>query len=324
MLAGLGGAQGSDVFRPWTGNDEQTRTPRLSSPFASRTTDPNEISLQITSAPHDLRRRQDLEITYLPGPYTVVEGVGSLCGYVTSDVHAPVYCGEGLYCFTSASYLQCCSEASESLTTTAYSYTQVSTGREGGTTTEILTGTPETLTPAYGSDCAPQTTACYNYNDTSSCTGDCTAAALLCTDSYFPYCASLYAPFSYSTMVGSSVSIGTSQVGITYSCDTAAYGLEYGMIGYWPSIRSTVTLSLTSTESGSSATFTPTVVPYSKTQASRPASSAAISTSTATSTGLSVWRNAPRSPVWVIWFWLGMTLLNVAMFLLYDYIYKSS
>ncbi len=177
------------------------------------------------------------------------------------------------------------------------------------------------LTSTYGSDCAPQTTACYNYNDTTSCTGDCTAAALLCTNSYFPYCASLYAPFEYSTMLGSSVSYGTSQAGITYTCDTAAYGLEYGRAGYGPSVTSTVTLS---TESGSSSTFTPTVVPYSKTQASRPASAAAISTPTATSTGLSMLRNAPRSLVWVIWFWLGMTLLNIAMFFLYDYIYKSS
>jgi hypothetical protein len=39
---------------------------------------------------------------------------------------------------------------------------------------------------------------------------------------------------------------------------------------------------------------------------------------------MSVLRNAPRSLVWIIWFWLGMTLLNVAVFFLYDYLYGSS
>jgi hypothetical protein len=86
MLAGIGRAYGSGLFLSWDGDHEQTRTHQLSSPLAFRTTDPEEIPLGITAAPHELRRRQDYEVTYLPGTYTAVEGPGSLCGYVTSNV----------------------------------------------------------------------------------------------------------------------------------------------------------------------------------------------------------------------------------------------
>ena len=86
MLAGLGRAHGSGLVRSWDGDNEQTRTRQLSSPLASRTTDSTQISLQITAAPHELRLRQDYEVTYLPGDYTAVEEPGSLCGYITSNV----------------------------------------------------------------------------------------------------------------------------------------------------------------------------------------------------------------------------------------------
>lgn len=136
-------------------------------------------------------------------------------------------------------------------------------------TTDYYTGYP--LFHLFG---CTYTSECYNSTNAISCTGSCTTAALLCTDQSFPYCASLY------TIAPASTGYAIKKMGISYFCDTAAYGLQYGLIGNEPTTTSTYTTTSTNIAEPSS---TPTVVPYSMTQASVPATAATPSAPAATS-----------------------------------------
>ncbi|KAJ9632842.1 hypothetical protein H2204_007572 [Knufia peltigerae] len=306
-----------DLLSFWVGS---SHTSQLDSSPAAQITPPPPPPVQ------DLRRRQqdsNAQITVVDGPYTMIDQVGSLCGYITQDVHAPIYCDQGLFCFTTDKFLQCCSSTVDSTTTTNYVYTMITTDRDvGGTSTSLSTDEdPSPLTSTYGTSCAAPTTTCYHYNDTASAT----AGALVCTNSNFPYCASLYA----ATDDGGDEATGVvSKTGVTYRCDTAEYGLEYYAGGYSPSVTSTFTPQVTS----SGVPFTPSVVPYSKTQASRPGSSSAVEaretatsvpSSVSASAGLSMFRDVPRSIIWTISFWLVMASLNVLLYLLYEYLYAE-
>ena len=122
---------------------------------------------------------------------------------------------------------------------------------------------------------------CYNSTAASSCTGSCTNTALVCTDPNWPFCASVYISTWYSDLTTTetkSVAFATS-----FFCDTAAYGLTYGDWGYWPSVLSTYTTTVNYTTTSTIPTWTPTVVAYSLSQASRPASAPTIPGSTSTS-----------------------------------------
>ncbi|KIW13118.1 hypothetical protein PV08_08305 [Exophiala spinifera] len=324
-----------DLFAFWVGGDygytgfqSQGAAPLPGSP----TYQSDSFTAQITPPPQELRRRQDsnVQVSTVPGDYQGLSSLGSLCGYVTQDVHAPLYCDEGLFCFTDGRFLQCCSSTAASTTTTQWVYTLVSTGRDvGGTSTTISTDSDLTpLTSTYGVSCGSQITTCYNYNDTASCTGSdscTTGGALLCTNTNFPFCASVYAPSTYietvSTGATASYVYKTSQIGLSYRCDTTEYGLWYTNAGYFPSVTTTFPVSATS----DGVDFTPSTVPYSRTQPSRQASSAgpATPTSASPSAGLSAFRDVPRSIIWTISFWLVMAFLNILLYFLYEYLYSE-
>jgi hypothetical protein len=224
----------------------------------------------ITPAPHHLELREVITESFrtlVEGDYTYVNDLGRLCGFVTSDLHGALYCNADEYCNTSGQYLACCSSTTTSISTGADVYTQVSTIRNSETITSIITRPPDTATYTGATDCYyAASQACYNYNQTASCTGSCTSTALVCTDSYFPACAYIYSP-SYSTIdYTSSYTVKTYAAGISYLCDTASYALTYGPAGYGPSTYTTLFETSTIPE-----VFTPTPKPYSRTQASQPA-----------------------------------------------------
>ncbi|KIY01986.1 uncharacterized protein Z520_02124 [Fonsecaea multimorphosa CBS 102226] len=247
----------------------------------------------ITADPEELRRRDQthtLETVYtyetlVQGGYTWLSTLGSLCGFVTGDIHWALYCDQGQYCFTNGAVLQCCSTTAESYWTSTAYYTATDTDRNTLTTTSVSTGL-EPVSEAYGSNCTAMASTCYNYNATASCTGSCTSTALVCNDPYFPYCASIYSGGYSPSAVGTSTAYLPEQYGLSYFCDTAAYGLVYGNTGDWPSVTSTY-LSTVNYATSTAPTFTPNVVPYSRTQASRPASQAILGPTSTTSTATS-------------------------------------
>jgi hypothetical protein len=224
----------------------------------------------MTPAPHSLELREvttETSYTLAAGDYTAIDNIGRLCGFVTSDIHGALYCNANEYCNTSEQYLQCCSSTITSVSANTHVYTQTVTDRNSVTITSVVTDQPNTQTYTIATNCHPAASqACYNYNQTASCTGSCTNTALVCTDSYFPACAYIYSA-SYSTIDYShSYTIKTYAAGISYLCDTASYSLTYGPAGYGPSTYTTVIETSTISE-----VFTPTPKPYSRTQASQPA-----------------------------------------------------
>lgn len=118
---------------------------------------------------------------------------------------------------------------------------------------------------------------CYDYSATASCTGDCASSNVVCTDAGWPSCASLYMP----TYINSDTTAAA--IAQTWFCDTAAYSLEYGDWGYWPSVTSTYTTTFNQTTSSTPPTWTPHIVPFTQKQMSLPASGIMAPTPTATS-----------------------------------------
>jgi hypothetical protein len=178
-------------------------------------------------------------------------------------------------------------------------YTITETDRNVATITSVSTTLQTDWYSYYGSNCTvlgPQT--CYNYNQTASCTGTCTETAIVCYDPYFPACASLFSAAEQSSSIGSSLSYWISPVAVSYYCDTQEYGLQWLRYGYWPS--TTAVYTITTTIGSDISTFTPTPVPFSRTQASRPASIAqeALLGPTATS-GANV-RGSTRQYLWAL------------------------
>ncbi|KIX07978.1 uncharacterized protein Z518_02632 [Rhinocladiella mackenziei CBS 650.93] len=241
-----------------------------------------------TEVPRHLGWRRDVT-TYL-GSLTYVTSLDSLCGYVTEDVHRPLYCSAGQYCSTQDSYLLCCATTTERISSDTYFYTITIQDRDADPTYSTSTAV-QTLSLTVGADCTTASTTCYNYDNTDSCTDStCTASALMCTDQYFPSCASLYSMKYNYTILGTSSMISNSvQKGLSYFCDTAAFGLSYTYFAYGAVITSTLTSTKsTETDTDGGETFTPTPTPFSLTQASRPAAASGATTSTApTSTSTS-------------------------------------
>ncbi|KAJ9612886.1 hypothetical protein H2200_002827 [Cladophialophora chaetospira] len=234
---------------------------------------------EVTALPDDLHRRaKEPQLTtstgYVMGDEIYLSTYGSLCGFVTTDIHWPVACSVGEYCFHDGPNVECCSTTSTSPFVSTSLYTITSTDRNLATITSVSTTLDTGWYSVYGSNCTvagPQT--CYNYNQTASCTGSCTNTALLCTDPYFPACASLYSVFENGTSIGSSFVYSTTSFAFTYYCDTDAYGLQYMNFGYSPSYETTYTFTVSATTS-STEIFTPTPTPFSRTQPSRPATKA--------------------------------------------------
>ena len=126
---------------------------------------------------------------------------------------------------------------------------------------------------------------CYDSTAASSCTGSCTDTAWVCTDPNFPRCASVYMSTWYTP---STMTSGVyTRVATSFFCDTAAYGLAYDAYGNWPSVLSTYTTTTNYTSTSTIPTWTPTVVPYSMSQLSRPASASTVPGPTSTSGALS-------------------------------------
>jgi len=146
------------------------------------------------------------------------------------------------------------------------------TDRNTFTVTTVSTALDTQSDMVYYTNCTfagPQT--CFNYNQTASCTSSCLDTALVCSDPYGPSCASIFSILTATTSVGSSLSLVYTQQAISYFCDTAQYGLEYSDYGVWPSVP---TVFVYTTTTSTAPTFTPSIVPFSRTQASRPASQA--------------------------------------------------
>ncbi|OAL40638.1 hypothetical protein AYO20_00374 [Fonsecaea nubica] len=239
----------------------------------------------ITADPKELQRRQKQETTFTlqtvyPGPFTWLTSLGSLCGFVASDVHWALYCDVGQYCITDDLFLQCCSTTSETFWMSTGYYTDASTGRNTLTTTLIST-LLITMSSTLGNNCTAGFKTCYDYNATASCSDGCTSTALVCNNPYFPYCASLYSGGVTPSSVGTTSTYLPFEYGVSYFCDTEAYGLQYGDYGYWPSVTSTY-FSVAGASTSTTPTFTPNVVPYSRTQATRPASQATLLAPTST------------------------------------------
>jgi hypothetical protein len=154
------------------------------------------------------------------------------------------------------------------------SYTQTITSNVRGQYNTTFTSTYHT-TRSYNetwyTGCTGQY-GCYDSTAASSCRGSCSSTALMCTDWWEPYCASLY------------VSENFTRGGIAYFCDTAAYGLEYGDLGQWPSWTSSYVTTLHQTYTGTTPpSWTAEPVPFTVTQNSRPASAATLPVATQTS-----------------------------------------
>lgn len=78
-----------DLFPFWIGSDHRESQSQGSAQLpTSHTNQLDSSPAQITPPPQELRRRQDAnaQVTIVNGPYTLVEEVGSLCGYITQDV----------------------------------------------------------------------------------------------------------------------------------------------------------------------------------------------------------------------------------------------
>ena len=189
-----------------------------------------------------------------------------------------VYCGTSQYCNTLGQFLECCTSMTTAPTTLLDIQTVTSTVRNSYTTTFMTTysNTNEYHYQLFG--CGGYS-ACHNSTTASSCTGACTSTALVCTYEDAPYCASVY----METYLSDQSTSGTSGIATSWFCDTAAYGLTYANWGNWPSRLSTYTTIYNETSTSAKPTWTPTVVPFSQTQASRPVSAATIPNPTSTS-----------------------------------------
>lgn len=194
----------------------------------------------------------------------------------TNIIDWPVYCGYEQYCNTLNDYLQCCTEMTTFPVTKTQVQTYTSNVRNQFTTT-ITTTYYQSQAYNYSLRGCAGWTSCYDYSDSASCTGDCASSNLVCTDQGWPSCASLY----MNTYINSDTTAAV--VAQSWFCDTAAYGLEYGDWGYWPSVTSTYTTTLNQTTTSTPPTWTPSIVPFTQKQMSLPASGVTAPTPTATS-----------------------------------------
>ena len=286
------------------------------------------VPLSITAGPRLIQRKLSSSVdrytqevvTSLRGRESVLSGADSLCGFVTSDIRScsntlvyedltlieylqdyPLACPVSQICYSFSEYLECCTGTSIDITNTTTSYTNtISSNVRGQYNTTYTTTYPRsylnTRTWYYG--CTGQS-KCYDSTAAASCVGNCSLTASLCTDWWAPYCASFYVAPGFTTS------------GIAYFCDTEAYGLEYYGYGYWPSSTSTYTTVVNNTYGATTpATWTPTVVPYSVTQGSRPASAATVAVATQTSGSSS----AAPIPLSMIRLCLGFLLCSLMTF----------
>ena len=191
-----------------------------------------------------------------------------------------MYCGTSQYCNTLNQYLECCTSVTTFSVTGTEVYTETSTLRNGNPT--VFTSTQLNSDQYRYSLFGCYSYTCYNSTAASSCTGSCTNTALACTDPNWPFCASAYMTTWSSDQ---SMTSGGAWVNVAKSfwCDTTAYGLEYDNGGNWPSVLSAFTSTVNYTETSTSLTWTPTVVPYSMSQASQPASAPTLPGPTSTS-----------------------------------------
>lgn len=220
-----------------------------------------------------------------------------------------VGCYESEFCFPDGANIACCQTTTEIPFISTILHTMTTTDRNVATVTSVSTELQTTWQHVSGSNCSVagyQT--CYNYNQTASCTDTCTNTGLVCSDPYFPACATLYSASENGTTIGSSVHYGTTTLGVTYYCDTDAYALEWRAYGYSPSVETTYTY--TSAAPATGPTFTPTPVAFSRTQASRPATEAqeALMQPSTTSTS-AAWSLRRRVPIGTLACWVLLALL---------------